>query len=100
MTTDTSHTFVKQTNENEGLRYLWQVYYSGTTANGIPDSVKLGGIKVNTKEAYRLVSRENIFKFSLENNIERIKAMYASHPTDANYATYYGNPRREVTVGP
>mgnify|MGYP001586038797 FL=1 len=98
MTTDTSHTFVKQTNENEGLRYLWQVYYSGTTANGIPDSVKLGGIKVNTKEAYRLVSRENIFKFSLENNIERIKAMYASHPTDANYATYYGNPRREVTV--
>ena len=98
MTTDTSHDFVKQSYENEGLRYLWQVYYSGATANGIPDTVKLGGIKVNTKEAYRLVSKDNIFKFSLENNIERIKAMYASYTTDANYATYYGNPRREITV--
>ena len=98
MTSDLSHAFVKQTNEYEGLRYLWQVYYTGTTANGIPDSVKLGGQRVNQKEAYRLVSKDNIFKFSLENNIERIKAMYASYATDANYAAYYGNPRREVTV--
>ena len=100
MTSDLSHDFVKQTNEYEGLRYLWQVYYTGTTAYGIQDSVKLGGQRVNQKEAYRLVSRENIFKFSLENNIERIKAMYASHKTDAptDYNTYYGNPRREVTV--
>ena len=100
MTSNRSHVFVKQTNEYEGLRYLWQVYYSNETDYGIPDSVKLGGMKVNTKEAYRLVSRENSFKFSLENNIERIKAMYASHKIDAptDYNTYYGNPRREITV--
>lgn len=90
-----SDDLVRKSYESEGLRYLWKVYYSG-----LPDTVKLGSTKANTKEVYSELTRQNEFDFTLEENIEAAKKLWKSYKNDANadYDTYYGNPQREITI--
>lgn len=82
-----------QTEYYEGIRYLVEIFYSG-----INSVVKLNGISINSKAVRTAIVSEPKFTYTLEDNIEDAKTLWAKHSSNALYNTYYGMPQRQITI--
>ena len=76
-------------------------YYVWITFPNIPDSVKKGGVSINTQPCHGTgkLQRGNEFSYTVDQNIEATKDFFGSLPaSSATRKLYYGIPQRTIKI--